>query len=184
VNDDRRDRRDPVNIREQLVGEEEAERLDIESDRRTALATMALGALLVILGVVVLVQAARLDNRGETVGPATGPWVVGALLFVVGVLLAIRGRRDMGVWEVSEHTTPQDWLRMVILFGVLIGYAVVMPFLGYVVSATLLFGATAIVLGAPARLRAFAYGWCVAVLVFLVFDIGIGISLPAGPWGF
>ena len=36
----------------------------------------------------------------------------------------------------------------------------------------------------PHRLRSFAYGWCVAVLVFLVFDVGIGISLPSGPWGF
>jgi putative tricarboxylic transport membrane protein len=182
--EDGRDRHEPVNVRSQLVGDEEAEQLDIDTDRRTALATMGLGALMLVMGVVVLVQAARLDNRGETVGPATAPWFVGALLFIVAVLLIIRGRRDMGVWEVSEHTTSQDWLRMLTLIGVLVGYAVVMPFLGYVVSATLLFGATAIVLGAPYRLRAFAYGWCVAVLVYLVFDVGIGISLPSGPWGF
>ena len=183
--DDHRDHRhEPVNVRSELVGDAEAEQLAIETDQRTALATMILGALLLVLAVVVLVQAARLDNRGETVGAATAPWVVGALLFLVSVLLIIRGRRDMGVWEVSEHTTSQDWLRMLTLLGVLIGYAIVMPFLGYVVSATLLFGATAVVLGAPARLRSFAYGWCVAVLVYLVFDVGIGISLPSGPWGF
>ncbi len=98
--------------------------------------------------------------------------------------MIIRGRRDMGVWEVSEHTTKQDWIRMLALLGVLIGYAIVMPFLGYVVASTLLFGATAIVLGAPNRARSFAYGWIVAVLVYLAFDVGIGISLPAGPWGF
>ena len=97
--------------------------------------------------------------------------MVGALLFVVAVLLIIRGRRDMGVWEVSEHTTSQDWLRMLTLLGVLIGYAIVMPFLGYVVSATLLFGATRGRAGRARPAAVFAYGWCVAVLVYLVFDV-------------
>jgi putative tricarboxylic transport membrane protein len=179
-----RGRHDPVNVREELVGHAGAERLDVETDRRTALATMVLGAVMLLLAVAVLVQAARLDNRGENFGPATVPWVIGALLLVVGALMVIRGRRDMGVWEASEHTGRQDWERMLALLGVLVAYAVVMPFVGYVVAATLLFGATAVVLGAPDKLRAFAYGWCIAVVVFLAFDVGIGLALPSGPWGF
>ena len=162
---------------------EQEELLD-RDDRRTALATMILGAVMLAMAVVVLVQATQLDNRGEVVGAATAPWVVGLLLFLVGALLVVRGRRDMGVWEVSEHTTPQDWKRIGLLLAVLIGFALVVPFAGYVVSATLLFGTTAIVLGAPYRLRSFAYGWCVAACVYLVFDVVIGIALPAGPWGF
>lgn len=180
----RRRRGEGVNVRGDLVGPEEAEQLGVEDDRRTALATMVLGALLVVGSVVVLVQAAGLDNGDDLVGAATAPWVVGALLFVVGVLLVVRGRRDMGVWEVSDHTGSQDWLRMGALLGVLLVFAVIVPWLGYVVSATLLFGATAVVLGAPYRLRSFASGFCVAALVFLLFDTAIGISLPAGPWGF
>ncbi|WP_122816443.1 tripartite tricarboxylate transporter TctB family protein [Nocardioides pantholopis] len=181
----RRSRRhESVNVRGDLVGPQEAEQLGVADDRRTALATMVLGALMVVIGAVVLVQAGRLDNGDDLVGAATAPWVVGALMFLVGVLLAIRGRRDMGVWEVSAHTTAQDWKRMGVLLGVLLGFAVVVPWLGYVVSATLLFGCTAVVLGAPHRLRSFATGFCVAALVFLAFDAAIGISLPAGPWGF
>ena len=118
------------------------------------------------------------------VGPATAPWVVGILLFVVGAMVVISGRRDMGTWEVSEHTSSQDWLRMLVLLGVLVVFAVVMPLLGYVLASTILFGTTAIVLGAPHRLRSYAYGWCIAVLVFLAFDTTIGLALPTGPWGF
>ena len=70
------------------------------------------------------------------------------------------------------------------LLVALVVFAVVNPFLGYVVSATLLFGVTAIVLGAPDRLRSFAYGFIVAAVVFLLFDVLIGITLPAGTWGF
>ncbi len=72
------DRHEPVNVRGQIVGAEDAEQLHIENDRRTALATMLLGALMLVIAIIVLVQATQLDNRGATVGPATGPWVIGA----------------------------------------------------------------------------------------------------------
>ena len=184
--DRRHDRRprEPVNVRGDLVGEDEAERLGVEDDRRTAVATMVLGALMLVLGVVVLVQAARLRGGSGPVDAATAPWVVGVLLLVVGLLMVRNGRRDLGVWEVSEHSSGQDWVRMGALLLALVLFAAVVSFLGFVVSSTLLFGVTAVVLGSPHRLRPFAYGWCIAVSVYLVFDVAIGLSLPAGPWGF
>ncbi len=94
------------------------------------------------------------------------------------------GRRDLGVWEATEHSTSQDWVRMGALLLTLVLFAAIIGFVGYVVSSTLLFGATAIALGSPHRGRSFAYGFCIAALVFLVFDTAIGLSLPAGPWGF
>ncbi len=50
----RHEPRHGMNVREELVGDSEAERLGIEDDRRTAMATMVLGALLLLMGVVVL----------------------------------------------------------------------------------------------------------------------------------
>lgn len=177
-------RNEHLNVRGDLVGDEDAVALGVDDDRTTALATMVLGALMVVISVVVLVQAVRLDNGGAVVGPATAPWVVGSLLLLVGALLTIRGRRDMGFWEYSDHTTPQDWKRLGVLLIALVIFALIVPFLGYVVSATLLYAVTASVLGAPDKPRTLAYGFIVATLVFLLFDVGIGITLPAGPWGF
>ena len=99
----------PINVRGDLVGEEEASLLDVDDDRRTALATMGFGLVLLVFSVAVIVQAVRLDNGGNAVGPATVPWVVGASLLVVGVLTVVRGRRDMGYWEASDHAGGQDW---------------------------------------------------------------------------
>ena len=177
-------RREPLNVRGDLVGDEDAVALGVDNDRTTALATMVLGALMVLMSAAVLVQAVRLDNRGDAVGPATVPWVVGSLLLLVGVLLAVRGRRDMGFWEYSYHTTGQDWKRLGLLIAALVVFALVSPFLGYVLAGTLLYAVTASVLGAPDKPRTLAYGFVVAALVFLLFDVIIGISLPAGPWGF
>jgi putative tricarboxylic transport membrane protein len=173
-----------INVRADLVGENDAERLHVEDDRRQALATMVFGLVLLLLSIAVLVQAVRLDNGGNAVGPATVPWVLGGSLLVVGALTIVRGRRDMGVWEASDHTTSQDWKRLGLLLSALVVFAVVVPFLGYVVSATLLYGVTAVALGAPHRTQMFAVGFSVAAVVWLLFDVGIGISLPAGPWGF
>lgn len=157
--------------------------------RRTALSTVALGALMLVVGLVTLTQAVALDNGGAVVGPATAPFLVGGLTLLVGALLVVQGRRDLaGAGREGaggeRHEPAQDWARLGGLVGVLVLFAVIVPLVGYVVSATALFAATAIVLGMPERLRAVAYGFSVATAVFLVFDVGIGISLPTGPWGF
>ncbi|MER7556120.1 tripartite tricarboxylate transporter TctB family protein [Nocardioides sp. NPDC126508] len=152
--------------------------------RRTALATVILGGLMVAFGVVVLIQAILLDNEAHVVGPATMPWVVAVLLVAIGSTLGVRAGRDLGAWRLAPQTSPQDWKRAALLLAVLLLFAVVVTRLGYVVSATLLFGTAAVLLGSPARLRAYVYGWSVSVAVFLVFDVLIGIALPAGPWGF
>jgi len=99
----------------------------------------------------------------------------------------LRGRRELAdtTSDTPSHQThPQDWKRLGILLVALLVFALVNPFLGYVVSAMLLFVLTAIVLGAPHRAKAFAYGFIVAGVVFLIFDVIIGITLPAGIWGF
>ncbi|MEU6137654.1 tripartite tricarboxylate transporter TctB family protein [Nocardioides sp. NPDC047086] len=152
--------------------------------RRTALATLILGGLMVAFGVVVLIQAILLDNDAHVVGPATMPWVVAVLLLVIGGALGLSARPDLRAWRQAPQTSPQDWRRAAVLLAVLLVFAVVVTHLGYVVSATLLFGTVAVVLGAPARFRAYVYGWSVSVVVFLAFDVLIGIALPAGPWGF
>lgn len=176
--------RESVNVRERLVGDREAEQLGIENDRRTALASMGLGAVLIGFSVLVLVQAMRLPDTSQPVGPGSAPTLIGILLLVVGVLVVVNGRRNMGTWEYSEHTTKSEWLRLAALLGVLVAFAVLLPIIGYVVSSTLLFGAAAILLGSPHRLRPFAYGWTIAAAVFLIFDTAIGLTLPSGPWGF
>jgi putative tricarboxylic transport membrane protein len=178
---------DEDEVSTRLDDEGRFDHLGEEDDRTSALATMVLGGVLVLLGIATVTQATRLSNNGNAVGPATAPWVIGALLLVVGVLMAWRGRSDMAdtTSAVDWHqTTPHDWQRLGVLLAALVAFAVVNPLLGYVVSATLLFGVTAIVLGAPSRAKSFAYGFIVAAVVYLLFDVLIGISLPAAVWGF
>ncbi len=84
-------------------------------------------------------------------------------------------------------TTPpsQDWKRLGLLVAGARGLrARSCPFLGYVVSATLLYGVTAIVLGAPRRVKMFAVGFSVAAVVWLLFDVAHRhLACRPGPGG-
>lgn len=154
------------------------------SERRTAVASTALGALMVVAAVVVLVDAASLSDTEATVGPAAAPTLVGVLLGVVGAVLAARSVRDLKAAVAGPGLPPGRLLRLAAMVGLLLVFAVVLPFLGYVVPSAALFTGAALLLGAPSAWRALAYGWTLAALVFLVFDRLIGLTLPTGPWGF
>lgn len=151
-------------------------------DRRTALATGLFGALMLLGAVVLIVDAMRLPDQNSAMGPAVMPVIVAVLLGVVGIGLLIQAKVRLPGAEAT--TRPGAGWRVAALVGALLAFAVLLPLLGYVVSATGLFVAAALLLGAPRRWVLLAHGWALAAAVFFVFDRLIGLSLPSGPWGF
>jgi putative tricarboxylic transport membrane protein len=157
-------------------------------DRHTMLATAAFGALMLVAAVLVIVDALRLPAMSAVVGPAAVPLPIGVLLGVVGAGLLVEARAKAGR-ATTNGTAGRAWqpragLRVLGLVAALVGFAVLLPVLGYVVTSTGLFVAAALLLGAPRDWRVFAWGWALAAVVFLIFDRLIGLTLPAGPWGF
>jgi putative tricarboxylic transport membrane protein len=137
-----------------------------------------------VAAVLVIVDAVRLPETAEAVGPAAVPLPVGVLLGVVGAVLLVRARGQLGVAQAGAVVPAGAGPRVFGMVVALVGFAVLLPLLGYVVASAALFVAAAMLLGAPRFWRTVAYGWALAAIVFLVFDRGIGLSLPAGPWGF
>lgn len=156
----------------------------VELDRHTALATALFGGLLLLAGVLVIVDAVRLPDTSAVVGPAAVPLPVGVALGAVGAVLLVDALRKLPRAGAATPWQPKAGLRVLGLVAALIGFALLLPLLGYVVTATALFVAAALLLGAPRDWRVIAWGWALAAVVFLVFDRLIGLTLPAGPWGF
>ncbi|MEV4351110.1 tripartite tricarboxylate transporter TctB family protein [Actinoplanes sp. NPDC049596] len=146
-------------------------------ERSQAAASGLLGLVMIVLGVVVLVDAARLRGSDDPVGPAAAPTVIGVLLGLLGGALVLSSRT-------LPRTSGKGLWRLTAMVVTLIAFALLLPLLGYVVSSAGLFTAAALLLGAPHPGRVVAYGWTLAAVVFLVLDRLIGLSLPAGPWGF
>ncbi|MBB2941035.1 putative tricarboxylic transport membrane protein [Actinoplanes lutulentus] len=148
-----------------------------------ARASLLLGLIMVLGAVVVLVDAARLRDSDDAVGPAAAPSLIGTLLGLLGGALAWQGARS-GRTHAGEDRGKRRLWRLAALVVTLIAFAFVLPIFGYVLSSAALFTAAALLLGAPHPGRVVAYGWTLAAVAFLIFDRLIGLSLPAGPWGF
>jgi putative tricarboxylic transport membrane protein len=153
-------------------------------DRSTVLAAAAFGALMLVAAVLVIVDAVRLPQTSEAVGPAAVPLPLGVLLGIIGAALLVQSRAQFATATREMTYQSRAGLRLVGMVVALVAFAVLLPVLGYVVSSTGLFVAAGMLLGAPAFWRTVAYGWSLAAIVFLAFDRLIGLSLPTGPWGF
>lgn len=151
-----------------------------EVEHAEARAAGLLGLLMVVAAVVVLIDAARLRDSDDALGPAAAPTLLGVLLGLIGGALAFRSRRFLR----TPQARPLRLGRLAALVVALIVFALLLPIMGFVVCGAALFTVTALLLGAPSPPRVVAYGWTLAVVVFLVFDVVIGLSLPTGPWGF
>jgi putative tricarboxylic transport membrane protein len=163
---------------------QEHERVHTPVDRPTVLSTAAFGGLMLVGALLVIIDAARLPDTTAVVGPAAVPLPVGVLLGLVGAGLLVDARIKLRRATPGEPWQPRAGLRVLGLVAALVAFALLLPVLGYVVTAAALFVAAALLLDAPRDWRVAAWGWALAAVVFLIFDRLIGLTLPAGPWGF
>jgi len=133
------------------------------------------GALLFALAV-----AYGLAGRGyesaftsDPLGPSAFPQLLAALLAVTALVLLFRP--GPGV----------DWprgvalLRQVVAVGVLLAYAFVLEPLGFIPATAVAIAVVALQLGARYG-QAALLGGVISVLLFVLFDLLLGLPLPAG----
>jgi putative tricarboxylic transport membrane protein len=155
--------------------------------RRTARPELGVALLLGVVGLVVLVDALRMDaptTDSDRVGPQAFPLAVAVLLLVCAVALALdvlRGGR--GVAEEGEDvdlTAPTEWRVVLPLLGVFVANVLLIDVLGWVVSGALLFFGCAWSLGSRSYVRDALISVAISLVTFYGFYLGLGIHLPAG----
>jgi putative tricarboxylic transport membrane protein len=148
---------------------------------------LGVAALLLVVGIVVIVNASQLStNIASTgpVGPAAVPYLVGALLVVVAVLLAINilrgGRGEPEGGEDVDLAGGSDWRTMgLVAIAFLANMALIEP-LGWAISGGILFFLAAFALGSRHIIRDLVISAVLSVGTWYLFVLGLGISLPAG----
>lgn len=149
--------------------------------------TTVVGVIMVIAAIAVLVDASRLPTASDPLGPAAFPYGIGALLGVIGLGLAIANHRYALVWLKVRRggvVRRNRGLRTALMLGALLMFAILLPLLGFFVPAVLLYVAVAMLLDAPRGWHLLITGVLLAGVIVLLFDRVIGLTLPAGPWGF
>lgn len=109
----------------------------------------------------------------EGVGPETFPTILSVVLVAGSLYLMIKPDPDAD-WPVGKSA-----LELLVSVVVLVVYAFLLEPLGFIISTTLAVGVLSWRMGA-APLRAFLTGLISAVVVFVLFNYGLSLSLPAG----
>ena len=151
------------------------------------LAQLGVCAFLVVLGVIMLVDAAGLgDNTTGTdpLGPKAVPVFLGSalILLAVGLTVAVlRGSKpELEGGEDVDLEARMDLKTVLMLIGVFVANIVLIDVLGWVISGAILFYGSAIALGSRHYLRALVIAVALSLITFYGFAIGLGVGLPAG----
>jgi len=157
------------------------------ADRAVPVDELGFAGGVVALGVFALVRAGSISEpvTAGSMGPRVLPYVVGTALVLTGlavmaaVLRGHRGDAEQGEdVAADEHT---DWVTVGLLIGLLLAHIFLIVPAGWPIAAAVLFGGSAIVLGAKPWWRAIVIGLLLALALQVAFAGGLGVSLPAGP---
>ena len=150
---------------------------------RLNLETVA-GAIVVALSGAAAIGALRFpETSGAVAGPAMFPLLVAACWAPCGLAVLVAGWRrnvpppsDAPAAPASEPPVR----RMLTLLGLAVGYALLLPLLGFVSASALFVTVTIRFLGYRHLWRAGAVALSVAFVVFWLFSTLMKVPLPAG----
>lgn len=155
---------------------------------RGRLGQVAVGLLVVLVGAGILVAATDLPVQAgyAGIGPGALPRLVGAVLMVLGLMLTWQAwtRGFDGVDEAAERALGFDAAGFLWLSAGLVVYGLLIERASFIVASTLLFAMTARGFGSRRWLRDGVIGIVLALLVYLMFSVGLKIQLPVGPFEF
>ena len=157
------------------------------SSRRVNIGETLLALAAVLFGILIVWQTTliRLTPAYSKVGPRVIPYIVGAGLVIVGAWLAyeaLTGRAAAGSAESEDAdlTLPTDWRCIGLLALALIAYLFLIEPAGFIIASAVLFTWAAIAMGSRRYARDVVIGILLATALYLIFNRGLGLSLPAG----
>jgi putative tricarboxylic transport membrane protein len=144
-----------------------------------------LAAALALVGLWTIIDARGLTvGFGDPVGPRVFPYVVGAAMLVLAVLLAVAtARGDVAEGEEGEDidlTSPPDWLTVGKLVGILVLNMLLVNVLGWAITGALLFAGCAWALGSRTLLRDLVVGIVLSLGTWYFFYVGLDVPLSPG----
>lgn len=148
-------------------------------------AQYGLAALLAVVGAWTIYDASTLEvGFGDPVGPRVFPYLIGAGMLLLAVLLGVataRGSRpEPEPGEDVDLTQHADWMTVTKLVGVLLFTIATVNLLGWALSGAVLFAGSAWVLGSRTTVRDVIVGVGLAVASWYGFYVGLGIPLTPG----
>jgi putative tricarboxylic transport membrane protein len=145
---------------------------------------VAVAAGVAVIGACVLWGSFYLPTGGgyAQVGPGVVPRIVGTLTLFLGILLVREAFTGgfRGVDEEAEVHLPMDWVAFAWVSAGIIAYGLLIEYAGFILSSTLLFVLVARGFNSRRWLLNVVVGLILALVVYAIFNYGLGLTLPAG----
>jgi putative tricarboxylic transport membrane protein len=149
------------------------------------------GFFFLLVGVFFIINALRLDlGTFSNPGPGLVPLLPGIILFVLSAVLVVKSYmlqepRDVGDGSVTRLGQSLKWSPGVIItLAAMLVFAVVLQYLGFIVSCSLMMLFLFKFIGKLSWNRS-VFGATLSVgLCYLIFQKWLSVQFPLGPWGF
>ena len=147
-----------------------------------------LATLAIALGYYALTSTIPSSQLADPIGPQGLPRMYSFVLAALSILLIVRSLRTHPNREprtIEPRTTEPSNYRSLRVAGMLllgIGYIVVLPYLGYLISVAMLITLTTYLQGGPLNGRTVVVALSGAALFWVLFIWLLRIQYPAGLW--
>ena len=142
--------------------------------------------LLAAFSLFLMIGAGLLDaGDTEFPGPRFFPMILGAIGLLLAVLLALGVlRTPEPVAETSgRYRTYSDFVALAWVVGGFLAFALLLPWLGWILAGALLFWCAAHGFGSRRPLFDILIALFLSSVVYLIFGTGLGLILPSGILG-
>jgi len=149
-----------------------------KSDLITSIILLAFSAYLIIESLTMSINA----EYGP--GPGFFPLGLGIILAILSIALIIENINPKKKDKASPFKNKAGILRSGLVIAGLVFYALVITKLGYLLTTLIL---VLYLMGVVARDKiktTVITAVCVTLMLFLIFDVALGVRLPKGPFGF
>ena len=158
--------------------------MDKRKDVAVALAVVVIGATMLIAALLLPPGSDR-----DPLGPSTMPAVVGGLLIVGGLALALR---RVVVWRSTPTLVPNEGSedlegypasapRALLVWGICLGYAILLNFAGFLILTPFLFAGLMWTLHFRRVLPVVLISVIGTATIYGLFDVLLLVRLPHGP---
>jgi putative tricarboxylic transport membrane protein len=138
-----------------------------------------LGGVVLGLGLFVAIETSLMEVAASNaaIGPRLFPFLIAFGLLVVGAAV---------LWQAffghiaHERGFELDWLAVALVLGGLLLQMFLVESLGWVIATTLMFLAATLAFRERRVLISLAIGLALTCLTYVVFNYGLGLSLPVG----
>lgn len=149
-----------------------------DNRRRPDRAALAIGAVLALVGIVMLWDTWRSTAgfSSDPIGPKGFPYLVGIGLLALAAWTLVAAVKGEFPEREHQQLPPMLWIA-----GGLAAQMLLLNVAGFSIATGLLFAATAYAFGRRQLWKTLPIGVLFAFVVWIVFAQGLKLSLPSGP---